>query len=160
VDRKGHLQWEQKAEVIARETQRDGWYLLHTNCPAQSCSKEQVLAHYKGLLDVEEAFCELKSFLEVRPVFHWRPDRVRNHVRLCFLAYWISARLGGEWRLAKEPGEVPRILRRLQTIRIGRLKVGDKSVAKLMTDIPKGLNDMLERLGLLKLFATLPVSFL
>ena len=160
VDRKGHLQWEEKAEVIARETQRDGWYLLHTSCPAQSCLKEQVLAHYKGLLDVEEALCELKSFLEVRPVFHWRPDRVRNHVRLCFLAYWISARLGGEWRLAKEPGEVPRILRRLQTIRIGRLKVGDKSVAKLMTDIPKGLNELLEKLGLLKLFATLPASFL
>ena len=81
--------------------------LLHTNCPVPSCPKEQVLAHYKGLLDVEEAFCELKSFLEVRPVFHWRPDRVRNHVRLCFLAYWMSARLGGEWRLAKEKGEVP-----------------------------------------------------
>lgn len=160
VDRKGHLRWGKKAAVMARETQRDGWYLLHTNCPAPACSKEQVLAHYKGLLDVEEAFCEWKSFLEVRPVFHWRPDRVRNHVRLCFLAYWISARLGGEWRLAKELGEVPRILRRLQTIRIGRLKVEDKPVGTLMTDIPKELNDTLEKLGLLKLFATLPASVL
>jgi hypothetical protein len=160
VDQMGQLQWEKKPEVIARETQRDGWYLLHTNCPVPSCPKEQVLAHYKGLLDVEEAFCELKSFLEVRPVFHWRPDRVRNHVRLCFLAYWMSARLGGEWRLAKEKGEVPRILRRLQTIRIGRLKVGEKPVGTLMTDIPKELNDTLEKLGLLKLFATLPASVL
>jgi hypothetical protein len=160
VDPKGQLQWEKKAEVIDRERQRDGWYLLHTNCPAPSCPKEQVLAHYKGLLDVEEAFCELKSFLEVRPVFHWRPDRVRNHVRLCFLAYWMSARLGGEWRLAKEPGEVPRILRRLQTIRIGRLQVGDKPVGALMTDIPKELNHTLEKLGLLKLFANLPSSVL
>ncbi len=160
VDPKGQLQWAKKPEVIARETQRDGWYLLHTNCPVPSCPKEQVLAHYKGLLDVEEAFCELKSFLEVRPVFHWRPDRVRNHVRLCFLAYWMSARLGGEWRLAKEKGEVPRILRRLQTIRIGRLKVGGKPVGTLMADIPKELNDTLEKLGLLKLFATLPASVL
>lgn len=160
VDPNGQLQWEKKTEVIDRETQRDGWYLLHTNCPAASCPKEQVLAHYKGLLDVEEAFCQLKSFLEVRPVFHRRPDRVRNHVRLCFLAYWISARLGGEWRLAKEPGEVPRLLRRFQTIRIGRLKVGDKPVGTLMTDIPKELNDTLEKLGLLKLFATLPASVL
>jgi hypothetical protein len=160
VDPKGQLQWEKKQEVIDRETQRDGWYLLHTNCPVASCPKEQVLAHYKGLLDVEEAFCQLKSFLEVRPVFHRRPDRVRNHVRLCFLAYWMSARLGGEWRLAKEPGEVPRILRRLQTIRVGRLKVGDKPVGSLMTDIPKELNDTLEKLGLLKLFATLPASLL
>lgn len=160
VDLKGQLQWEKKQAVIDRETQRDGWYLLHTNCPAPACAKEQVLAHYKGLLDVEEAFCELKGFLEVRPVFHRRPDRVRNHVRLCFLAYWISARLGGEWRLAKEPGEVPRILRRLQTIRIGRLQVADKTVGKLMTNIPEGLNDLLEKLGLLKLFATLPASVL
>jgi len=160
VDPKGQLQWEKKQQAIDRETQRDGWYLLHTNCPAPSCAKEQVLAHYKGLLDVEEAFCQLKSFLEVRPVFHRRPDRVRNHVRLCFLAYWISARLGGEWRLAQEPGEVPRILRRLQTIRIGRLKVADKPVGNLMTNIPKELNELLEKLGLLKLFATLPASVL
>ena len=160
VDPKGQLQWEKKQGVIDRETQRDGWYLLHTNCTAPACAKEQVLAHYKGLLDVEEAFCELKSFLEVRPVFHWRADRVRNHVRLCFLAYWISARLGGEWRLTKEPGEVPRILRRLQTIRIGRLQVAHKPVGNLMTTIPKQLNDLLEKLGLLKLFATLPASVL
>lgn len=160
VDPKGQLQWEKKQAVIDREIQRDGWYLLHTNCPASACAKEHVLAHYKGLLDVEEAFCELKSFLEVRPVFHWRADRVRNHVRLCFLAYWISARLGGEWRLAKEPGEVPRILRRLQTIRIGRLQVADKPVGNLMTNIPKELNELLEKLDLLKLFATLPASVL
>jgi transposase len=160
VDPTGQLQWEKKTEVIDRETQRDGWYLLHTNCPAASCPKEQVLIHYKGLLDVEEAFCELKSFLEVRPVFHRRPDRVRNHVRLCFLAYWISARLGDEWRLAKERGEVPRLLRRFQTIRIGRLKVKDKTVGTLITDVPKELNEILEKLGLLKLFATLPTSIL
>ena len=160
VDPKGQLLWEKKQAVIDRETQRDGWYLLHTNCPAPACAKEQVLAHYKGLLDVEEAFCELKSFLEVRPVFHRRPDRVRNHVRLCFLAYWISARLGGEWRLAQEPGEVPRVLRRLQTIRIGQLQVADKPARNLMTSIPKELNDLLQKLGLLKLFATLPASVL
>lgn len=160
VDPKGQLQWEKKQAVIDREAQRDGWYLLHTNCPASSCAKEQVLAHYKGLLDVEVAFCQLKSFLEVRPVFHRRANRVRNHVRLCFVAYWISARLGGEWRLAQEPGEVPRILRRLQTIRIGRLKVADKTVGTLMTNIPKELNELLEKLGLIKLFATLPASML
>ena len=160
VDPKGQLQWERKQEAIARETQRDGWYLLHTNCPALTWPKEEVLAHYKGLLEVEEAFCQLKSFLEVRPVFHRRADRVRNHVRLCFIAYWLSARLGREWRLAQEPGEVPRILRRLQTIRLGRLQVGAKPVGNLMTNIPKELNELLEKLGLLKLFATLPASVL
>jgi len=83
---------------MAQEARQDGWYLLHTNEPAERCTGEEVLAHYKGLLDVEAAFCELKSYLEVRPVYHRRPDRVINHVRLCFFVYWLSARLGGEWR--------------------------------------------------------------
>jgi transposase len=156
VNPKGQLEWEKKQEIIDRETQRDGWYLLHTNCPVESCGKEEVLAHYKGLLDVEDAFCQLKSYLEVRPIFHWRPDRVRNHVRLCFVAYWLSARLGREWRGSGETGEVPRILRRLQSIRIGRLQVGKKTARTLMTDVPKELNEVLEKLGLIKLFATLP----
>jgi hypothetical protein len=67
VDPKGQLQWERKEDVIAAEAQQDGWYLLHTNEPVERCSSEQVLGHYKGLLDIEEAFCQLKSYLEVRP---------------------------------------------------------------------------------------------
>ena len=156
VNAAGKLIWARKTEVIARETERDGWYLLHTNFAVSACAKEEVLAHYKGLLEVEEAFCQLKSYLEVRPIFHRRPDRVRNHVRICFLAYWLSARLGREWRAKGENGEVPRLLRRFQDIRIGFLQVGAKAAGTLMTDIPKELNQTLEKLGLLELFATVP----
>jgi len=156
VDAAGQLQWARKEALITQEAQQDGWYLLHTNEPAERCSGEQVLAHYKGLLDVEEAFCELKSYLEVRPVHHRRPDRVVNHVRLCFLAYWLSARLGGEWRTRGETEEVPRILRQLQTIRLGTLRLGQKTARTLMTEIPKNLNDQLHKLKLTALFAAPP----
>lgn len=156
VDPNGQLQWERKEDLIAAEAQQDGWYLLHTNEPIEKCSTQQVLGHYKGLLDIEEAFCELKSYMEVRPVFHWRPDRVINHVRLCFLSYWISARLGGEWRAKGESEEVPRILRQLQTIRLGMLKLGSSVHRTVMTDIPKNLNEQLRRLGLASLFAAPP----
>ena len=105
----------------------------------------------------EEAFCELKSYLEVRPVFHWRPDRVRNHVRICFLAYWLSARLGREWRTRQEVGEVVRILRELQSIRVGTVRAGDQHVATLLTEIPPNLNEQLSKLNLLALFAKPPV---
>jgi len=81
---------------------------------------------------------------------------VRNHVRLCFIAYWLSARLGKEWRASGEPGEVPRLLRRLQSIRIGQLQVGGKPARCLMTEIPKELNELLEKLEVIKLFATVP----
>jgi len=156
VDPQGQLQWELKAELIEQEALQDGWYLLHTNEPAEKCSGEQVLGHYKGLLDVEEAFCELKSYLEVRPVHHRRPDRVINHVRLCFLAYWLSARLGGEWRGKGETEEVPRVLRHLQTIRLGVMKLGPHVQHVVMTDIPKNLNDQLVKLGLTPLFSAPP----
>ena len=156
VEATGQLHWERKAELIAQESQRDGWYLLHTNEPVERCSAEQVLNHYKGLLDVEEAFCELKSYLEVRPVHHRRPDRVVNHVRLCFLAYWLSARLGGEWRAKGVREEVPRVLRQLQTVRLGRLQMGQHVHSTMMTQIPKSLNDQLQKLGLAALFAAPP----
>jgi hypothetical protein len=156
VEATGQLHWERKTELIAQESQRDGWYLLHTNEPGERCSGEQVLNHYKGLLDVEEAFCELKSYLEVRPVHHRRADRVVNHVRLCFLAYWLSARLGGEWRAKGVSEEVPRVLRHLQTVRLGRLQMGPHVHSTLMTQIPKSLNDQLQKLGLAALFAAPP----
>lgn len=156
VDEKGRLQGSRKADLIAEEQQTDGWFLLHTNLPAPECDGPQTLAHYKNLLQVEEAFCQLKSYLEVRPVFHWRPDRVVNHVRLCYLAYWLSARLGQEWRAQGEPEEVPRLLRKLQTIRVGTLRLREQSCAKLMTRVPRELNAQLAKLGLTHLFAMPP----
>jgi len=157
VDAQGHLEWERKAELIAQEAQQDGWYLLHTNESVEQCPGPQVLGHYKGLLDVEEAFCELKSYLEVRPIHHRRPDRVVNHVRLCFLAYWLSARLGGEWRAKGETEEVPGVLRHLQTIRVGRLQMGQHIHRTVMTEVPKSLNEQLQKLGLASLFAAPPI---
>ena len=156
VEVNGTLTWTRKSDVIEEETSMDGWYLLHTNATPQQASAEETLRRYKGLLEVEDAFREVKSYLEVRPVFHYRPDRVRNHVRLCFLAYWISARLGKEWGLLNERAEVPRILRRLQTIRVGVLTLRGATIRTSLTQIPKPLNDLLAKLGLLHLFASPP----
>jgi transposase len=158
VDAGGELKWARKQELIEQEQQVDGWFLLHTNQPVEECNSEQTLGHYKSLLQVEEAFCQLKSYLEVRPVFHWRPDRVINHVRLCFLAYWISARLGKDWRGKGETEEVPRLLRKLQTIRLGSLQLGKEVCERLMTEVPKDLNAQLTKLGLADLFAAPPAG--
>src|SRR5213076_2249178 len=64
----------------------------------------------QNLLEVEDAFCHLKDYLRVRPVFHWRSDRVRNHVRICFLAYWLSAKLERQWRQKEQTIEVHNLL--------------------------------------------------
>ena len=148
--------WDRKTELITAEEKLDGWYVLSTNLSVKQSDGRQTLGHYKSLLEVEEAFCQLKSYLEVRPVFHWRPDRVRNHVRICFLAYWMSARLGGEWGAVGEKGEVPRLLRQMQTIRVGILRVNNRLLGTKMTQVPAPLNALLKKLGLLNLFAQPP----
>ena len=156
VDEQGQLQYQKNDELIQSEQNLDGLYLLYTDLEAAQCAKEQVLGNYKSLLAVEDAFCQLKSYMEVRPVFHWRPDRVRNHVRLCFIAYWLCAKLAHEWRTNGEKGEVQRLLRRLQAIRVGTLKIADQDSKRLLTQIPPELNTMLGQLGLLPLFSQPP----
>ena len=68
----------------------------------------------------------------------------------------MSARLGKEWRERGESEEVPRILRKLQTIRIGTLQLGNRVCERLMTEVPKELNAQLSKLGLAELFAAPP----
>jgi transposase len=156
VNEDGRLCWQQKQALLEAEQSRDGLYLLHTGLAPAQASPGHVLGHYKNLLAVEEAFGHLKTYLEVRPVYHFRPDRVRNHVRLCFLAYWLCARLGQEWRAKGQTVDVPRLLRRLQAIRVGTFKVAGQEVQRLLTQIPAELNAVLEQLGLLPLFAQPP----
>ena len=158
VDESGILRWERKTGAIATESAHDGWYLLHTNLTVAKADAPGVQRHYKNLLEVEEAFCELKSYLQVRPVFHYKPERVLNHVRICFLAYWISARLARQWRATGETGEVTRILRQLQTIRLGYISVAKRGRPLLahLTRVPAELNALLAKLDLLHLFAAPP----
>jgi transposase len=156
VDAGGKLRWSPRKERIDSEEKLDGWYVLHTNLAVEQCSGAQTLAHYKNLLEVEEAFCQLKSYLEVRPVFHWRPDRVRNHIRICFLAYWLSAQLGLKWRSLGEKGEVPRLLRQMQTIRVGTLCVKKRVLGRKITQVPPEMNALLKKLNLLNLFSQPP----
>jgi transposase len=156
VDEQGKLQWSPRDNLIKAEKNRDGLYLLGTNASKEQIPNEGVLSHYKNLLEVEDAFCHLKSYLQVRPVFHWRPDRVRNHVRICFVAYWLTAKLQRRWRQQDQTIEVHNLLRQLQTIRLGWLKVADKTLKTKITDVPKDLNPVLNNLGLLPLFSQPP----
>jgi transposase len=156
VDPQGQLQWKRRNHLIQAEAVRDGLYLLSTNATVPEIPSPGVVSHYKNLLEVEDAFCHLKSYLQVRPVFHRRPDRVRNHVRICFLAYWLTAKLGRLWRQKDQTIEVHNLLRQLQSVRLGRLELDGKTLKTMVTRVPKDLNGTLNQLGLLPLFAHPP----
>lgn len=85
------------AERIAAEAALDGLYAVRTSLAAEAMPAEQAVSAYKGLAAVERAFRALKTVdLHVRPVFHWNADRVRAHVFLCLLAYYV------EWHLRQQ----------------------------------------------------------
>jgi transposase len=77
--------------AIARETALDGLYVIRTNVNAQGLEAPEVVRAYKHLAQVERAFRSLKSVdLHIRPIFHHKSERVRAHVFLCMLAYYVE----------------------------------------------------------------------
>jgi len=81
----------QNPASIATEAALDGIYVVRTNLPATHCDAATTVRAYKSLSGVEHAFRSLKTVdLELRPVFHWIAPRVRAHVLLCMLAYYLE----------------------------------------------------------------------
>jgi transposase len=83
-------------EQIAEEAALDGLYVIRTSLSQETISAEQTVARYKDLSQVEWAFRSFKSVdLKVRPIYHWKDDRIRAHVFLCMLAYYVEWHLRG-----------------------------------------------------------------
>jgi len=88
--------WKRKAGSIEREAALDGIYVIRTSVPAKQLTSSQVVATYKHLSTVERAFRSMKSVdLKVRPIYHHQAERVKAHVFLCMLAYYV------EWHMRR-----------------------------------------------------------
>jgi len=80
-----------KQASIDAEARLDGIYVLRTGLPQDGLDTAAVVLAYKSLARVEHAFRSIKTVdIEVRPVFHYAGDRVRAHVFLCMLAYYLE----------------------------------------------------------------------
>ena len=83
--------YERKTANIEREQNLDGIYVIRTSVKKETLSSQEVVASYKSLSGVERAFRSLKTVdLQVRPIHHRLPDRVRAHILLCVLAYYVE----------------------------------------------------------------------
>jgi len=89
-------------DSVKEEERYDGKYVLKTN--NRSLRSEEVAMAYKGLWRVEQAFREIKSGLDLRPIFHWTEPRVRGHIMVCFLAFLMQSAL--RRRLEEEENQV------------------------------------------------------
>jgi transposase len=85
------FRYERNQERINRDAALDGVYVIRTSVPAERLKAEETVRTYKRLAMVERAFRSLKSVdLKVRPIHHRLPDRVRAHVLICMLAYYVE----------------------------------------------------------------------
>jgi hypothetical protein len=90
------LSYERDTERIARDAALDGIYVLRTSLDSQRLDAAETVRSYKRLAQVERAFRVLKSLaLEIRPIHHHLAGRVRAHVLVCLLAYYV------EWHLRR-----------------------------------------------------------
>src|SRR3954447_17590181 len=96
--RDGHLGWSRKQDAVTNEEMLDGIYVIRTSEPADRLTAADGVRSYKRLALVEQAFRCLKGIdLLVRPIHHRTADRVRAHVLLCLLAYYVEWHLRQAW---------------------------------------------------------------
>lgn len=93
------VSWARKPDSIAGEAALDGVYIVRTSVPAARMDAPECVRSYKSLASVERAFKSMKTIdLKVRPIHHRLADRVRAHILLCMLAYYVEWHLREAWR--------------------------------------------------------------
>jgi hypothetical protein len=90
----GPFSYARRADAIEREAELDGICVIRTSEPRETLSSEDAVRSYKNLAQVERAFRSLKGLdIRIRPIHHRTEDRVRAHIFICLLAYYV------EWHL-------------------------------------------------------------
>lgn len=93
------LGWSRKTDNIAAEAALDGLYIIRTSLQAEQMDSASCVRSYKSLAQVERAFRSIKTMdLKVRPIHHRLERRVRAHIFLCMLAYYVEWHMREAWR--------------------------------------------------------------
>lgn len=93
------LQFHRIEKQVAAEAALDGLYVIRTNVPKKQMNSAEAVRSYKALAEVERAFRSMKTIdLHIRPIHHHLADRVRAHIFLCMLAYYVEWHMREAWR--------------------------------------------------------------
>jgi Transposase DDE domain len=94
-----HFAFRIDEDAVAAEAGLDGIYVIRTSTPQSQVGTDAAVRHYKGLSHVEAAFRSLKSDdPQIRPIYHHTEERVRAHLFLCMLAYYVKWHMVEAWR--------------------------------------------------------------
>ncbi len=110
-------------ERINEEARFDGKYVLRTNT---SLPTNEVALAYKQLWMVERAFREMKCTLKLRPMYHWTESRIRGHIMVCFLAFYLEMTLRRMLNEVAPDAEYSKVIRDLNRLKAVKLNVNGK----------------------------------
>jgi transposase len=133
-------------DKLKKEVIYDGKWVLTTNTTADKLDGRQIAKAYKSLSQVEQAFRELKSTIEIDPMYHWTTKRIRAHVFICFLALMLEITIQKKLKKQLPNLSFSQCLDALKTLDISPMTIGKKSVW-LVADMSENLADIFNALG-------------
>ena len=122
-----------------------GKFLLVTNT---SLEPKEAMKSYKELQTVENAFDEIKNFLEIRPIYHWKEQRVKAHVFICILAFLIECIIE---RFTKQTAR--KVINELETIKLINLQT-NITQKRMITELSPKAEHLFSELSILKPIVT------
>jgi transposase len=123
----------------------DGICMLLTN--SSQLTPQEVALGYRTLSEVEHAFKEIKNFLKIRPIYHYKDLRVRGHVFICVLAYLVEKFIEKKLKQLQLTISTQKALQKLKPIRMVRYTIMNKSLQKI-TNINAEQNEIFNSLGI------------
>ena len=136
----------------------DGKLLLVTN--AQGLSSEDVVTRYKSLADIERGFKVLKSEIEIGPVYHRLPERIRAHASICFMALILHRVMRTRLRAANAGLTPERALEQLRRIQHHRIRLNGATPVTGVSSINDEQNEVLHALRVKKPVASQQLTLL
>ena len=140
---------------VEEEASLDGCYIVYTDASQEDMDATETVANYKSLMRVEQAFRNMKTVrLEIRPVYHKTDDRIRCHVFICMLAYYVMWHMNQKLRPIFDADGVGKdrkntfdyVMETLKCIRKETVEVcgNTSSIITTPTDEQKRILDLLE----------------
>lgn len=111
----------------------DGKLLVVTN--VEDLEPQEVIARYKGLADIERGFRVLKDELEIGPIYHRLPKRIKAHASICFMALVMHRVLRERLKAAGSPFSPKMALQALRAVQKHSIKIGTNSTARGISNI-------------------------
>ena len=169
--------WALAEEKIKQDARFDGYYGIQTS--EKNMSAIEVMEAYHTLWKIEESFRIMKSTMEVRPVFHWTPKRIRGHFVICFLSFLMERKLeyclkGVKDEVLASPNKIQESLNSMQLavietdsqgemyIKVKPDPLSEKIFRLLKLDLPHNINqksDLIARFQLDEGLAPKQMSF-